>query len=167
MVKLLIDRPCTFAPASSTSFPQDTNMNNIVLIELQGELEKYGAEEWKDLYVGRIRFEEGVPILYVDHNRIEGKLVELKSPHCIIVKRTHYPFPSSQNQSKSELQDVEMTDYLDAGVVANSRTDEGGELSAKTKIEYCTVSLIWKKYVFAKRPLPMMEAKWKEALNIR
>jgi len=64
-----------------------------------------------------------------------------------------------------------MTDYVDAVAEANSRTNEGGELSeknnGKAKIEYCVVSLIWKKYVFTKRPLPMMDAKWKEALNIR
>jgi len=69
MVKLLIDRPCTFAPVCSTSFPQDTNMNNIVLIELQGELEKYGADEWKDLYVGRIRFEEVFTITTLNFTR--------------------------------------------------------------------------------------------------
>ena len=97
--------------------------------------------------------------------------MELKSPHCIIVKRAHYPLPSSQNPSKAELQDVEMTDYLDAGESANSLTNEGGELNeknnGKAKIEYCAVSLIWKKYVFTKRPLPVMDAKWKETLNIR
>lgn len=109
--------------------------DELVLIELQGELEVEGDNAGQ--VVGKLTVDENSkkPTLLIAHHLLEGKLVNLPKPLAVL----HRP---SSEVGVEESEDVEM--------------DGTGRDESKQQRGWDVVAVVKRKMVFSKRPMPMV-----------
>ncbi|KAL4243254.1 hypothetical protein ABKN59_011499 [Abortiporus biennis] len=133
-----IHLPTPGSSSSNTLPPQFAQFgtDEVVLIELQGSLEVEGDKA--NQRVGKLSIDSTTKksTLLIGHNLLEGKLVNLPKPLAVLHR-------NSSKYSSEQLENM----------------DEDVEMDSKTKSEqkgWDVATVVRRKMVFAKRPMPMV-----------
>ncbi|XP_068220730.1 chromosome transmission fidelity protein 8 homolog [Palaemon carinicauda] len=114
------------------SAEREGNLEEWVLLELQGDLESRTHEEMKNKFIGDLHFTKqgGIPVLIIGHHILYGKVQDLDKPFLYLRKTSDAP----ESHEK----------YMDSTLPSVSNT------------EYSVEAVIKKKLLFKTRPKPII-----------
>ncbi|EIN09965.1 hypothetical protein PUNSTDRAFT_65900 [Punctularia strigosozonata HHB-11173 SS5] len=113
----------------------DANSDELVLIELQGELETEGVKD--NQVVGTLKLDENdKPTLMIGYHLLEGKLVNLSKPLAVL----HLPGADARPSMPSG-----------AAMDVDSESNH-----SKEGVAWNMVAIVKRKIVFSKRPMPIV-----------
>ncbi|XP_066937416.1 chromosome transmission fidelity protein 8 homolog [Macrobrachium rosenbergii] len=111
------------------SAEEDGDLNEWVLLELQGDLESRTQEDMKNKFIGDLHFTKqgGIPVLIIGHHILYGKVQDLEKPFIYLRKISGAP----------------QENCMDASIPVSST-------------EYSVEAVIQKKVLFKTRPKPII-----------
>ncbi|KAI8921982.1 Ctf8-domain-containing protein [Powellomyces hirtus] len=142
-------------PTSSSQMPQTDGKPGWAVIELQGTLSAAdtpgGALGGLHLGTWTISSVTGTPYLHIGHHKLEGSLVQLRSPLAVVRKRVPTRPPAVSLQlSLSESQSLGNEMMMDP--IPDLQNENGNGEGSQGKDLYEVIAIVRQKYLFKSRP---------------
>ncbi|KAF5357386.1 hypothetical protein D9758_005924 [Tetrapyrgos nigripes] len=155
--------PINFNPTSSPKLPSTLakiSHDEVVLIELQGQLELENPSQRNGMLVGTLKIDEELkkPTLHIGPHLIEGKLANLSKPLAVLRRSQLSPTTSIIPPKIPVDEDSMDVDDRTEGDAAQStlKYDIDEALLEEKEISWDAIAIVKRKIVFSKRPMPMV-----------
>ncbi|KAJ6561976.1 Ctf8-domain-containing protein [Mycena capillaripes] len=141
------------AASTSTSTPRlptalaKISHNELVLIELQGELEVEctNDRERDGRLVGRLSIDDAAkkPTLMIGHHLLEGKVAQLPKSLAVL-QRVQAADPGPD------------LDAMECDIDSNDDGTDGSQKAESATVSWDAIAVVKRKIVFSKRPMPIV-----------